>query len=108
MSEMTHGVLPNLVEMGMMAELYKAFGDYNRVRVLWLLFDFPEICVGDIAKHLKISESLVSHQLRLLKGAHIVRAQKRGRNVIYSIADNHVNSILKLTYEHIQENKRKE
>jgi len=103
MSEQSCRTLPDLVEMEMMAELYKAFGDCNRMRVLWLLFNFPEVCVSDIASHLKLSESLVSHQLRLLKMTHIVRAQKRGRNVLYSIADQHVNSILKLTYEHIQE-----
>ena len=103
MSEISHEKLPDLIEMKKMAELYKAFGDYNRMRILWLLLYFSEICVGEIAGYLKISESLVSHQLRLLKMAHIVYAKKNGRNVLYGIADHHVNSILKLTYEHIQE-----
>jgi len=83
-----------------MAESFKALGDPTRLRILGLLFD-GERSVGDLADHLDVSQSAVSHQLRLLRNLDIVRFRKDGREVYYDIADDHVREILSRTLEHI-------
>ena len=84
------------------AELFKAFGDTTRVRILWLLLN-QEQCVGDIAHALEISQSAISHQLRILKQMHLIKVRREGKNALYSLADDHVRTILQLGLEHIME-----
>ena len=83
-----------------MAESFKALGDPTRLQILALLFD-GERCVGDLADQLEVSQSAVSHQLRILRSLDIVRYHKEGREVYYSLADEHVREILSRTIEHI-------
>ena len=83
-----------------MAERFKSLGDPTRLRILALLFE-GERCVGDLAEHLDVSQSAVSHQLRILRAFDIVRHRKEGREVFYSLADEHVRDILLRTLEHI-------
>ena len=83
-----------------MAESFKALADPTRLRILALLFE-GECGVGDIADHLAVSQSAVSHQLRLLRSLDIVRFRKDGREVYYDLADDHVRDILSRTLEHI-------
>ncbi|MCB2213965.1 metalloregulator ArsR/SmtB family transcription factor [bacterium] len=83
-----------------MAESFKALADPTRLRILALLFE-GERSVGDLADHLAVSQSAVSHQLRLLRTLDIVRFRKDGREVYYDLADDHVRDILSRTLEHI-------
>ena len=83
-----------------MAESFKALADPTRLRILALLFA-EERSVGDLAAHLNVSQSGVSHQLRILRTLDIVRYRKDGREVFYTLADDHVREILILTLEHI-------
>ena len=83
-----------------MAESFKALADPTRLRILALLFE-GERGVGDLADHLEVSQSAVSHQLRILRSLDIVRYRKDGREVFYDLADDHVRDILTRTLEHI-------
>ena len=85
-----------------LAELYKIFGDSTRVKLLFLLFE-EEMCVCDIAASLNMTVSAISHQLRILKGAKLIKFRKEGKSVFYSLADEHVHSILEQGMEHITE-----
>ena len=84
------------------AELFKAFGDTTRVRILWLLLQ-REQCVGQIADTLGISQSAISHQLRILKQMHLIKVRRDGKNALYSLADDHVRTILQMGLEHVTE-----
>ena len=84
------------------AELFKAFGDTTRVRILSLLLH-QEQCVGDIAEALEMSQSAISHQLRILKQMHLIKFRREGKNVLYSLADDHVRTILEMGLEHVME-----
>ncbi len=83
-----------------MAESFKAMADPTRLRLLALLFS-GERSVGDLAENLDVSQSAVSHQLRLLRTLDIVRYRKDGREVYYTLADEHVRDIFSRTLEHI-------
>lgn len=83
-----------------MAESFKALGDPTRLRILALLFE-GERGVSDLADHLQVSQSAVSHQLRILRTLDMVRYRKDGREVFYDLADDHVRDILIRTLEHI-------
>lgn len=85
-----------------LAELYKVFGDSTRIKILYVLFE-QEMCVCDIAELLKMTVSAISHQLRILKGAGLIKYRKDGKSVFYSLADDHVHSILAQGMEHITE-----
>lgn len=85
-----------------LAELFKIFGDSTRIKILYALFE-SELCVCDIAQLLKISQSAVSHQLRLLKSSRLVKPRKEGKTVFYSLADDHVRKIIGQGMEHIGE-----
>lgn len=85
-----------------LAELYKIFGDSTRIKILHVLFE-AEMCVCDIASLLEMSVSAISHQLRVLKSARLVRYRKEGKSVIYALADDHVRTILGQGMEHIEE-----
>lgn len=85
-----------------MAELFKALGDYTRVRILYAL-SINELCVCALAEVLDMSQSAISHQLRLLRAAKLVRYRKEGKNVFYTLDDNHVRSLVTQGLHHIRE-----
>ena len=85
-----------------LAELYKVFGDSTRIKILYSLFE-SELCVCDIAQLLEMSVSAISHQLRILKQAQLVRFRREGKTVFYSLADDHVRTILGQGMDHICE-----
>lgn len=85
-----------------LSELFKIFGDSTRVKIINVLID-DELCVNDIAEKINVSQSAVSHQLRILKGSKLVKFRKEGQTVFYSLADEHVVKIFKMGCEHIDE-----
>ncbi len=85
-----------------LAELYKIFGDTTRVKLLCILFE-GEMCVQHLAELLQVSQSAVSHQLRILKGARLVKYRRDGKTVYYALADDHVREIIECGMEHITE-----
>lgn len=82
------------------AELFKMFGDSTRVKILYLLFE-QEMCVNDIADSINMNQSAVSHQLRILKQGKLVKSRREGKAMLYSLADDHVKTILNQGLEHI-------
>ena len=84
------------------AELFKAFGDPTRVEILSLL-QRGELCVNDIAQAVELSQSAISHQLRILKQMHLIKSRRDGKNILYSLADDHVRLILETGLEHVME-----
>lgn len=85
-----------------LAELFKIFGDPTRIRILYAMLD-TERCVNDIAGVLEMSQSSVSHQLRILKTSKLVKSRREGKSIFYSLDDEHVRSILNMGMEHIME-----
>ena len=85
-----------------LAELFKVFGDSTRIKILYALFE-AELCVCDIAQLLSVSQTAVSHQLRVLKNNKLVKFRKEGKNVFYSLADDHVRRIIDQGIEHLEE-----
>lgn len=86
-----------------LAELFKIFGDSTRVKILYALLEAKELCVCDIASLMDVTQSAVSHQLRVLKSSKLVKFRKEGKTVYYSLADDHVCRILSQGMEHICE-----
>lgn len=86
-----------------LAEMFKVFGDNTRIRILWALFD-KELCVYDIAEKLSMSQSAISHQLKTLKQARLIKARRDGKNAFYSIDDDHVKKIIEQMLIHVEEN----
>ena len=89
-------------EAARLAVLFKVFGDGTRIRILWVLFD-KEVCVYDIAEAVGMTQSAVSHQLRVLKQARLVKARRMGKNTFYSLDDEHVKRIIEQVMIHISE-----
>ena len=85
-----------------LAELFRIFGDSTRIRILYVLFE-AEMCVCDIAALLGMTQSAISHQLRALKSARLVKGRREGKVVFYSLADDHVKTIINQGLEHIAE-----
>lgn len=85
-----------------LAELFKVFGDSTRIRILYALFE-AELCVGDMAQLLGLSQTAVSHQLRVLKTNKLVRCRREGKSIFYSLADDHVRRIINQGLEHVGE-----
>lgn len=85
-----------------LAELFKLFGDSTRIKILYALFE-AELCVCDIAQLLGLTQSAISHQLRILKGGKLVKFRRDGKTVFYSLADEHVRSIINQGMEHVGE-----
>lgn len=85
-----------------LAELFKIFGDSTRVKILWALSS-SEMCVCDIAALLATTNSAISHQLRILKSAKLVKARKAGKEAYYSLSDDHVHQIFSQGIDHIRE-----
>ena len=95
-------LLPGDVDQYDLAELFKVFGDSTRIKILYVLFE-SELCVCDIAQLLGMTQSAVSHQLRILKSNKLVKFRREGKTVFYSLDDDHVRSILSLGMEHLDE-----
>ena len=85
-----------------LAELFKVFGDSTRIRILHALLE-TELCVGDMAQILNLSQSAVSHQLKILKDAKLVRFRREGKIIFYALDDEHVRNILSMGVEHVEE-----
>ena len=94
--------LPEETELYDLAELFKVFGDSTRIRILFVLFG-SEVCVCDLAATLNMTQSAVSHQLKILKQAKLVSSRREGKSVFYSLADEHVRTIIDQGREHIEE-----
>ena len=94
--------IPEENELLALSEFYKVFGEVSRLKILYLL-SAGELCVCDIAGSLGFTVSAVSHQLKILKGARLVKFRRDGKNCLYSLADNHIFSILFQGMEHIEE-----
>ena len=87
---------------GELAELFKIFGDGTRLKILTALYG-EERNVGELAAELGMTESAVSHQLRVLKNSRLVKGRREGKNIYYSPADDHVETIILMGMEHIEE-----
>lgn len=94
--------LPDEEQLYDLAELFKVFGDSTRIRILFVLFE-AEMCVCDLAMALDMSQSAISHQLRILKQNKLVKNRREGKSVFYSLADEHVKTIIAQGMEHIEE-----
>ena len=94
--------MPDEDELYDLAELFKIFGDSTRIRILYVLFE-SEVCVCDLAEMLHMNQSAISHQLKILKQAKLVTGRREGKSVIYSLADEHVRTIIDQGREHIEE-----
>jgi len=94
--------IPSKETLDQIAELFKAFADPTRVQILSLLAR-KERCVGDIAEAVVLSQSAISHQLRILKQMHLIKFRREGKNILYSLADDHVRTILQMGLEHVLE-----
>ena len=84
-----------------MSDIYKLLGDLTRLRIMLICLD-EQISVNDIAKKLNVSQSLVSHNLRLLKAARLVTSTRQNKQIFYQAADNHIRHILTDTLDHIK------
>ena len=96
------GQCPNDEELFALSELFKVFGDSTRIRILYVLFE-TELCVCDIAQLLGMNISAISHQLRVLKQARLVKFRRAGKTVFYSLADDHIHAILGQGMDHVRE-----
>lgn len=85
-----------------LADLFKVFADTTRIKILFALMG-RELCVAHIAEAVNATQSAVSHQLRILKQAHLVKSERSGKNVNYSLADDHVYTVLKQGLSHVCE-----
>ena len=94
--------MPDEEKLYDLAELFKVFGHSTRIRILYVLFE-DEVCVCDLAEALNMTQSAVSHQLKLLKQAKLVKAKRDGKQVFYSLADDHVRTIIGTGMEHLEE-----
>ncbi len=97
--------MPPEEELYELAEVFKVFGDTTRIRILCALFE-AEMCVCDIANLLNMSQSSISHQLRLLKQARLVKFRRDGKTVYYSLDDEHVKMIFDQGLVHVRERLR--
>ena len=85
-----------------LAEVFKTFGDSTRIRILWALSE-GEMCVCDLSQLLGMGQSAISHQLRVLRQARLVKFRREGKSSVYSLDDDHVSGILHAGMTHIQE-----
>ncbi|MGN0298778.1 MAG: ArsR/SmtB family transcription factor [Lachnospiraceae bacterium] len=94
--------MPEEEELYDVAELFKIFGDSTRIRILFVLFE-AEVCVCDLAQALNMTQSAISHQLRILKQNKLVKSRREGKSIFYSLADDHVRTIINQGLEHIEQ-----
>ena len=93
---------PTEEELYDLAELFKVFGDSTRIKILYALLN-ADMSVGEIAKALSMTQSSISHQLRVLKQSRLVRFRREGNNIVYSLADDHVYTIMSQGLTHLEE-----
>lgn len=94
--------MPEADKLYDLAELFKIFGDESRLKILFVLGN-GELCVDKIAEDLSMSQSAVSHQLRILKTSRLIKGRRDGKRIFYSLADDHVHSIIAQGREHVEE-----
>ena len=92
--------MPEKEVMVHIANLFKGFADPTRVHILSLLRQEEELCVNEIAEAVELSQSAISHQLQILKQMHLIKFRREGKNIWYSLADDHVKTILQMGLEH--------
>ena len=100
--EHVNRMMPEETELYDLAELFKTFGDSTRIRILFVLFE-AEVCVCDLAQVLNMTQSAVSHQLKILKQSRLVKCRREGKSIFYSLADDHVRTIMAQGQQHINE-----
>ena len=100
--EIVKQTMPEEEELNDLAELFKIFGDATSIRILFVLFE-AEVCVCDLADTLNMTQSAISHQLRILKQSRLVKSRREGKSIFYSLADEHVRTIVAQGQEHIEE-----
>ena len=100
--EIVNNQMPPEEELYDLAELFKVFGDSTRIRILFVLFE-AEVCVCDLAEALHMTQSAISHQLKILKNSRLVKSRRDGKSIFYSLADGHVRTIIDQGREHIEE-----
>ena len=94
--------MPEETELYDLAELFKVFGDSTRIRILFVLSS-AEVCVCDLARVLNMTQSAISHQLRILKQNKLVKSRREGKSILYSLADGHGSTIIAQGRDHIEE-----
>lgn len=94
--------MPDESELYDLADLFKVFGDSTRIKILYVLFE-NEMCVYDICHYFNVTQSAISHQHRILKQNRLVKFRKEGKTVLYTLADEHVFTILRQGIEHVEE-----
>lgn len=97
--------MPDEDDLYDLAEVFKVFGDSTRIRILFVLSE-AEVCVCDIAETLSMTQSAISHQLKILKQSKLIKSRRDGKSIFYSLADEHVREILEVGLEHVQEDLR--
>lgn len=102
MNSFSKDLLPSDEVLSRVADLFKSFDDFTRVKIMTIL-SYEEMCVEDLTNILEISQPAVSNHLRLLKRANLVKNRKDGKKVYYSLADSHVETILKQGMDHVLE-----
>ncbi len=100
--DLVNGSMPDETKLYDLSELFKVFGDSTRIRILFVLFE-SEVCVCDLAEALNMTQSAISHQLRILKQSKLVKNRREGKSIFYSLADDHVRTIIAMGLEHIEE-----
>ena len=100
--EKVEGVMPDEQQLLDLSEFFKIFGDSTRIKILYVLSQ-SEMCVCDIATLLQMGQSAISHQLRVLKQAKLIKSRREGKSVFYSLDDSHVRMILSMGMEHAKE-----
>ncbi len=100
--ERVRDIMPEEETLFRLSELFRVFGDSTRIRILYVLFA-SEMCVCDIAQLLGMTVSAISHQLRVLKAADLVRSRRDGKTVFYALADDHVRTIIGQGMDHVNE-----
>ena len=100
--EQVKSQMPPEEELYDLADLFRVFGDTTRIKILYVLFE-SEMCVCDIASVLGMTQSAISHQLRALKTARLVKGRREGKTVFYSLADEHVKTIIGQGADHLAE-----
>lgn len=94
--------MPDEEEISDLSDLFKVFGDSTRLKILFVLFE-SEVCVCDLAEILHMTQSAISHQLKVLKQSKLVANRREGKSIFYSLADSHVRSIIAQGRDHIEE-----
>jgi ArsR family transcriptional regulator len=100
--EKVRNLMPDPVDLYELADLFKLFGDSTRIAILWALSE-SELCVCDLCALLQMKQPAVSHQLKNLKQARVVKARREGKVIYYSLDDDHIRKLLNLGMEHLLE-----